>query len=336
VERAAPAPQRLFGSRIAGCGHYAPERRVANREIEARLGLAEGWIEQRTGIRARRYAAPQEATSDLAVAAAEDLFARNPAARRADIGLLLLATSTPDHLLPPCAPLVAQRLGLAGPGAMDLAGACAGFVQALVLADGYVRAHGRPALVVAANVLSRRLDPDDRPSAVLFADAAGAVLLEPTLDPGCGVLGAHLGSDGSLYHLVAIAAGGSRKPFADASIDETLMRIADGRTLFHHAVELMVSCAEHALATAGIAAQDITRFVPHQANARMTTIVARRLGIRPEAMLSSVDEFGNSSAATIPLTLSLATRHAPLRNGECLLFTAAGAGLTGGAAVIKH
>ena len=322
-------------ARLAGCGHYVPARRVLNREIETRLRLAEGWIEERTGIRARHYAAAEEATSDLAVKAAEDLFARNPG-KRADIGTLILATSTPDHLLPPTAPLVAHRLGLTHAGAMDLAGACSGFVQALVLADAYVRAQERPALVIAANVLSRRLDPNDRGSTVLFADAAGVVLLEPSQDPTAGLLAADLDADGTGYGFVSIPAGGTRKPFAQAaSPADVLMRMSDGGAMFQRAVDLMVTCAERVLKKGATSAQEVDRFVPHQANARMTAIVARRLGVRPEAMLSSVEDYGNSSAATIPLTLSLATRDAPLKAGQRLLFTAAGAGLTAGAALLR-
>lgn len=322
-------------TRIAGCGHYAPALRVPSSDIEKRLGLPAGWIVGRTGIETRRVAAADEATSDLAVKAGEDLFARYPG-RRNDIGLLILATSTPDHLLPPTAPLVAHRLGLTHTGAMDLAGACAGFVDALILADGYVRAQERPALVIAANVLSRRTDPADRNSAVLFADAAGAVLLEASQDPTCGLLGVDVTSDGAGYGLVSVAAGGSRKPFsAAASTAETLMRMTDGGALFQRAVDLMVACAERALAAARITPESLTRFIPHQANARMTSIVARRLGIAPDATLSSVAEYGNSSAATIPLTLSMALAATPLRSGEHLLFTAAGAGLTAASAVLR-
>ena len=324
-------------SRLRAFGCHVPATRVQNGEIETRLGLEAGWIERRTGIRARHYAEPAQALSDLAVAAGEDLFASLPAAdaSRPDIGLLLLATSTPDHLLPPTAPLVAHRLGLVGAGATDLAAACAGFVYALVLADGFVRTQRRPALIIAANLLSRRLDPMDRGSVALFADAAGAVLLTPDDDPACGLLGVDLASDGAGYGLVDIEAGGSRKPFRDVRDPrETLMRIADGQALFHKAVTLMTASARRALQAAGLSASDMSRFAPHQANARMTTMVAHQLGIAPEAVLSSIAEHGNSSAATIPLTLALAHRARPFSRGERLLVTAAGAGLTGGAAVI--
>jgi 3-oxoacyl-[acyl-carrier-protein] synthase-3 len=320
-------------SQLAAFGHYVPTQSVPNCEIEARLGLEAGWIEQRTGIRQRAYAAAGETLSDLAVGAGEHLFAASGEAREA--GLLLLATSTPDQLLPPSAPLVAHRLGLTGAGAVDLAGACGGFVYALALADGFVRSQGRPALVIAANVLSRRLNQDDRASAVLFADAAGAVLLKPSERSGQGVLGLDLTSDGAGYGLVDIPAGGSARPFAQVSDPkDVLMRIADGQALFHKAVGMMSASARRAMAHAGITAQEITHFCPHQANGRMTSMVAHQLGIAPEKALSSIADFGNSSAATIPLTLSLAQAQRPFAAGERLLVTAAGAGLTGGAAVI--
>ncbi len=320
-------------SRLAAFGRYVPDTLVRNAEIEARLGLEAGWIERRTGIRARCYADPSQALSDLAVAAGEDLFARYDGSR--DVGLLLLATSTPDHLLPPSAPLVAHRLGLKGAGAVDLAAACAGFVYALTLADAFVRAQGRPALVIAANLLSRRLDPMDRASAVLFSDAAGAVLLTPSDEPGRGLLGVDLTSDGAGYGLVHIEAGGSRKPFSQAQdMRETLMRIADGQALYQQAVTMMVDSGRRALERAGLKAAQISRFAPHQANGRMTAMVAHQLGIEPQAVLSSIEDHGNSSAATIPLTLALAHEARPFSSGERLLVTAAGAGLTGGAAVI--
>jgi len=323
----------LSFSHIAAFGHFVPAHAVPSSEIEARLKLEAGWIERRTGIRSRHWAASGEALSDLAVGAGESLFAG--LGETAEAGLLLLATSTPDQLLPPSAPLVAHRLGLKGAGAVDLAGACGGFVYALALADGFVRTQGRPALVIAANVLSRRLNHDDRASAVLFADAAGAVLLKPTDQPGRGVLGLDLTSDGSGYGLVDIPAGGSARPFAEVSDPkDVLMRIADGQALFHKAVQMMSSAARRAMAQAGVSADEITRFCPHQANGRMTSMVAHQLGIAPEKALSSIADYGNSSAATIPLTLPLAHAQKPFTRGERLLVTAAGAGLTGGAAVI--
>lgn len=321
-------------SRIVGFGHALPERRVANGEIETTHGLEPGWIERRTGIRERRWAASEDTLSGLAekagAMALED--ARTPAG---NIALVLLATSTPDHLLPPSAPLLAHRLGLSNAGAIDLAGACSGFLYALTLADGFARAQGKPVLVVAANILSRRINPAERASAVLFADAAGAVVVAPSDDPQTGLVGVDLAADGSRYDLISIAAGGSNRPFsADTRPEDLLMTMRDGREMFARAVEMMTACAVNAMGAAGCVAPDISRFVPHQANARIFDAVCDRLGIAPSKTVRTISDYGNSSAATIPLSLSLAHREKPFVSGEKLLLTAAGAGLAGGAAVL--
>lgn len=322
-----------MGSTIIALGHYAPERRVTNSEIEQRLALEAGWIERRTGIRERRFAAPDEALSDLAVAAGEMALARAgfDAAR---IGLLILATSTPDHLLPPSAPLVAHRLGLGGAGAIDMAGACAGFLYALAFADGFVRTQGAPALVIAANILSRRTNPNDRNSAVLFGDAAGAALLAPSERKGTGVLGLNLASDGSAYDLIQIPAGGSRRPFGeDVAASETLMRFSDGRAVFVKAVKMMAEASGRALERAGLAVADVDHWIPHQANTRIIAGTQEMLGIPDDKTVSSVALYGNSSAATIPFTMSLSATERTYKPGDRILMCAAGAGLTGGAVV---
>lgn len=321
-------------SRLAGFGHCVPARRVENSEIEESLGLEPGWIERRTGIRTRHWAEPGDTLSGLA-ARAGAVALENAGIARADIALTLLATSTPDHLLPPSAPLLAHHLGLANSGAIDLAGACSGFLYALTLADGFVRAQGRPVLVVAANILSRRINPAERASAVLFADAAGAVVLMPSEDAQTGILGVNLASDGSRYDLISIPAGGSNRPFAaDVAASECLMTMRDGREMFAQAVEMMGNCAERALQQAGLGPADVSHFVPHQANARIFDAVCSHLRIEPERTVRTIMDYGNSSAATIPLSLSLAQQAAPFAPGEKLLLTAAGAGLTGGACVV--
>lgn len=320
------------GVRIAGLGHHVPARVVPNSEIEGKLGLEPGWIERRTGIESRRWAQSGDTLSAMSVQAGR-LALAGPV-RPEEIGLLVLATSTPDQLLPPTAPLVAHRLGLPRAGAIDLAGACAGFLYALVLADAHVRMTGRAALLIAANILSRRIALSDRASAVLFADAAGAMLLAPSADPDAGVIGSDLASNGGGYDLVGIPGGGSTRPFsADLAPGATLMTIRDGKTLFAEAIGLMAECSRRALAQAGIGAAQVSRFVPHQANGRMIDALGRTLGIEPERIVTSIRHHGNSSAATIPLSLSLCQRERPLRPGERLLFAAAGAGLTGGACV---
>lgn len=325
----------MTGVEIIGLGHYAPERIVPNAEIEARLGLDAGWIKRRTGIDARRYAADDQALSDLAIRAG-DMAIAQAGLSRSDVGLLLLATSTPDHLLPPTAPLVAHRLGLANAGGIDMAGACAGFIYALTLADSYVRSHGAPVLVIAANILSRRINPAERASSVLFADAAGAVLLAPSVRKDSGVRGAHLAAQGAHYGLISIPAGGSRKPFTtDLNASETLMIMSDGQAVYTKAVAMMTGAAEIALQKACIPAAEVTHFIPHQANARMMGTVAHQIGVKPESLRTTIAEFGNSSAATIPLTLSISAQEHAYKRGDAVLMTAAGAGLTGGAAVLR-
>ena len=321
------------GAKILGLGHHVPSRKVMNAEIESGLGLEAGWIEQRTGIRSRYWAAPEDTLSGLAANAGERALA-GADINRAEIGLLVLATSTPDHLLPPSAPLVAHKLGLASAGAVDLAGACAGFIHALTYAEGFVRLYKKPALVIAANILSRRINRDERASSILFADAAGAILLGPSGDISQGILGLSLGSDGSGYDLIKIPGGGSNRPFDEVmDIEDTRMTITNGREVFVKAVDMMTYCARDALSRAGLDTTAITRFVPHQANIRMMNALANNLKIDEARTVSTVAEYGNSSAATIALSLSIAHEQKPFQPGEKLLLAAAGAGLTGGALV---
>uniref|UniRef100_UPI001652B755 3-oxoacyl-[acyl-carrier-protein] synthase III n=1 Tax=Agrobacterium tumefaciens TaxID=358 RepID=UPI001652B755 len=322
-------------SRMAGFGHAVPARCVDNAEIEASLGLEAGWIERRTGIRSRYWAEAGDTLSGLAERAGR-MALEDAKINADDIALTLLATSTPDHLLPPSAPLLAHRLGLTRSGAIDLAGACSGFLYALTLADGFVRTYGRAVLVAAANILSRRINPAERASAVLFADAAGAVVLTPCPEVKRGVLSADLVADGSGYDLIQIAAGGSSQPFSAGMIaEDALMTMRDGREVFSRAVALMTNTSQRVLHEAELTAADISRFVPHQANARMSDAVCGNLGIEREKTVRTIGSFGNSSAATIPLSLSITNAERPLAGGETLLLTAAGAGMTGGAVVYR-
>jgi 3-oxoacyl-[acyl-carrier-protein] synthase-3 len=324
----------MMCSEIIGFGRYAPQRRVLNAEIEERLKLERGWIERRTGILERRYAADGEALTDMAAAAGEEALAQS-GIDRSSIALTLLATSTPDHPLPPSAPLLAHCLGLMHSGCIDLAGACAGFLYALVLADGFVRAQDAPVLVVAGNVLSRRINPAERASCILFADAAGSLVLAPTERPGCGLLGASLAAEGSGYDMIKIEAGGSRRPFApDTPVEETLMTIPDGQAVFSRAVDMMVATSREALGKAKLTIADIDWLIPHQANARIMAAVAGKLGVPEEKMISTVASYGNSSAATIPFSLALAAQEGRIKPGDRILMCAAGAGLTGGAVVL--
>lgn len=313
----------------AGFGHYVPERQVSNAEIERDMGLPTDWIESRTGIRTRHYAAADQALSDLAVPAGA------MALRGADaeeVGLMLLATSTPDHLLPPTAPLVAHRLGL-GCGAVDLAGACAGFLHALTLGAGHVRLTGQSVLVIAANLLSRRIDPDEVASRVLFADAAGAVLLRPSGDPAQGPRAVVLRSDGAGYDHIRIERGGSRLPFTATGAGGLTMRMPDGRAVFASAVEGMAGSALQALSEVGLEPADIATWLPHQANRRIVEKVGQKIGLQAADWLGTLSRHGNSSAATMPLALSChLAEGGSLRPGPVLL-SAFGAGLIWGAVI---
>ncbi|GAA5656128.1 acetoacetyl CoA synthase NphT7 [Brucella sp. NBRC 13694] len=309
-----------ISSRMAGFGHYVPDRRVANDELELRLGLDTGWIERRTGIRERRWAAPDETLTDMAMKAGE-MALQDAGVPHNSVALVILATSTPDHLLPPSAPLLAHKLGPENCGGIDLAGACSGFLYALVLADGFVKNFRKPVLVVAANILSRRISMEERNTAILFADAAGSVLLAPSNDPHAGLRGSALMSDGGNYGLISIPAA------------ETRMTMRDGKAVFTQAVRMMSRCATDALERAALSATDVNRFFPHQANARITDTVCDQLHLPASITARSIALFGNSSAATIPLSLSLASKSQPFQSGERLLLSAAGAGMIAGAAV---
>jgi 3-oxoacyl-[acyl-carrier-protein] synthase-3 len=320
--------------KILSAASAIPGTVISNAEVEKRLGLESGWIERRTGIRQRPTAMPTEATSDFAVRAGAE------ALRRAEVdgsenGLLLLATSTPDHLLPPTAPLVAHRLNLARAGAVDLTGACAGFLYALVLASTWVDAMGRSALVIGANILTRRVNPADAATAALFSDGAGAVVVAP--GSPTALLGSHLEADGSAYDIIGIEAGGTRQPLSVEAVKEGrhLMTMRRGAALFKHAVHAMADAGKAAMLKAGIDSSAIDLWVPHQANSRIIGDAGSRLGISPDRTVNVVAECGNSSAATIPIALAHAIEAGRLRRGQILLLTAAGAGMLSAGVVLR-
>ncbi len=311
----------FYPSSIISFGHAVPKHQVFNAEIETELGLELGWIERRTGIRRRYWVEDGETLTDLAAEAGR-MALQHAGLARSEIGMVMLATSTPDHLLPPSAPLLAHKIGLTDAGAVDLAGACSGFLYALVMGDALVRTQGRAVLIVAANILSRRINRQERASAIMFGDAAGAVVLAPSQNGLCSVVSSTLTSDGSHYDLIGIPAG------------ETLMTMRDGRTMFAQAVKTMTECGKTVLQQANVDPTTINHFVPHQANARIFDMVSEQLQLSNAVTARTITNYGNSSAATIPLSLSLG--QSIYRKGDLILLTAAGAGLTGGAALINY
>ena len=314
-----------------------PDRTVSSEHLERTLGLKSGWIAQRTGIGQRRWVAEGQAVSDLAVSAGQRALDRCDRATRERVQTLILATSTPDHPLPPTAPLVADHLGMNGIAAFDLAAACPGFLYALRLADAICRADGSGVLVIAANVLSRRIRQGDPATTALFADGAGAVVVMPG-GRGAQILGVRLSSDGSGWDQLIIPHGGSRHPVDATSLKEGLhrMQIRDGMSVFRYAVESMSGLGEAILEEHQLTSDDVDWWVPHQANRRIIDAAGKRLGVPPERTMVTVDSLGNSSAATIPIALDRLSDTAPFTPGQIVLLTAAGAGLASGAALLRQ
>ncbi|HKK71217.1 MAG TPA: beta-ketoacyl-ACP synthase 3 [Candidatus Krumholzibacteria bacterium] len=321
---------------IVGTGHASPGVTVESTILEAELGLEPGWIERRTGIRSRRVCSADQACSDLAIEAgiaALDDAGLDPST----VGLVVLATSTPDHLLPPTAPRVAAGIGAPGAGGFDLAGACAGFVYALGVGAGWTAAFGAPVLVVASNVLSRRLDPADAGSRAVFADGAGAVVLAPerSARPAARIRALRVGSDARHADAIRVVAGGSVHPFDADALREGLhfLRIERGSVVFQEAVRGMVRASRAALDDAGCTIHDLDAWIPHQANRRILDRAGNELGLDSARRVDILPTWGNSSAASIPTALSLHRRTTP-RPGTVLL-SAVGAGLLEAAAVVE-
>ena len=319
---------------LLGLGTSVPAQIVTNHDLARTLDTDDAWIRSRTGIAQRHVAEPHIATSDLAVeaGAAAIKSADNP-----EVDVVVLATMTPDRPCPATAPAVAARLGLGSGMAFDLNAACSGFVYGLAVSAGLVSAGiAQHALLVGADVMSRTVDPADRNTAVLFGDGAGAVIVGAGDDAAPGAIGPFdLGGDGDLGDLLHIAAGGSRLP-ADADTvarREHFLRM-DGKEVYRQAVAGMAASCRRVLDTAGLGIGEIDHLVAHQANARILTAVAERLGVADERRVCNVDRYGNTTAASIPL--ALADLHAQgVRPGALILLTAFGAGLSWGSVLLR-
>ena len=319
---------------ITGIGSYAPERVMTNDELAEMVDTSDEWIVERTGIRERRVAAPEEALSDLAMPAANDALEQahlDPA----DLDLIVVATVTPDMPFPSTGALVADRLGAKEAAAYDLSAGCTGFVYALVQAHGML-AGGLvdKALVVGGDVLSRIVDWEDRSTCVLFGDGAGAVVLE-RVEEG-GFLGFELGADGSGGPELYMPGGGSRVP---ASVESVTGRQhyakMNGREVFKFATRVLVDSAAKVLDECDVPVEEVDVYVPHQANVRIIDHARRKLGIPEERTVVNVDRFGNTSSGSIPLALGDAEADGRLQPGELVLMTGMGAGLTWGSALIE-
>ncbi|MCS6987112.1 MAG: ketoacyl-ACP synthase III [Sphingomonadaceae bacterium] len=316
---------------LRGTGGALPPRRVTNDELAARLATSDAWIVERTGIRARHLAPPGMCTSDLAVAAAQAaLVAAGTPAQAID--LVVVATSTPDRTFPATATAVQARLGITGGAAFDLQAVCSGFVYALAVADSLLRtAAYRRALVIGAELFSRILDWDDRATAVLFGDGAGAVVLEamePAEAQGRGILAARLRADGRYGDLLYVDGG----PGTTGTVGRLRMQ---GREVFRHAVVNLADIVHETAILAGVSVADIDWLVPHQANRRIIEATARKLGLPMERVIVTVDEHANTSAASVPLALDQGIRDGRIRPGQLCLLEAMGGGFTWGAVLLR-
>jgi 3-oxoacyl-[acyl-carrier-protein] synthase III len=304
---------------ITGLGAYVPERVVTNDEIARLVETSDEWIVTRTGIRERRVAAPEEALSDLALPAAREALERAGVPARS-IDLLIVATVTPDMAFPSTAAVLANELGAGEAAAYDLSAGCTGFMYALAQAYGMLAGGlSRRALVVGGDVLSKIVDWHDRSTCVLFGDGAGAVVME-RVERG-GFLGFELGADGSGGPDLFLPAGGHVQ--------------MNGREVFKFATRVLVSSAQELLDECGVGVDDVDVYVPHQANVRIMEHAREKLGIPAERMVVNVDRYGNTSSGSIPLALADAARDGRLRQGELVLMTGMGAGLTWGSALIE-
>ena len=315
---------------IRGLGSYLPERVVTNDDLAARLDTSDEWIRTRTGIRERHYAAPEEATSDLALQAARRAL-EDAGCTPEDIDVLIVATTTPDHPVPATAPIVAAKLGLTRT-AFDLNAACSGFVYGLQV-GATLAAAGARVLLIGAETLTRYVDHDDRSIAVLFGDGAGAVVLEGREGASIGPF--DLGSDGSEVEILWMRAGGAREPFDPVLHAEASSRMSmRGGDVYRHAVTRMSASSQAVLDAAGMSVDDIDLLVGHQANQRILEAVGQRLGVPEDISYMTVDRHGNTSAASIPLALDDARRAGRLRPGARVLLTAFGGGLTWGSCLL--
>jgi len=325
-------------SHIVGTGHYVPERRLTNRELEAMVDTSDAWIVERTGISERRVAREGETTSDMAANAARRALEDANLSPK-DIDMIIVATVTPDLPLPSTAVLVQQKLGARSdcPG-FDLAAACTGFIYGLSIANQFVSSGAaRHVLVIGAELLSRFLDWSDRTTCVLFGDGAGAVVVGPAPAGGeRGIRSVHLFADGTLAPSLYIPAGGSQSPASVQTVQERMHYVRmDGPELFKVAVKNLASCCQEALKHHGMDAREVSWVFAHQANRRILEGVASRTGIPWDRFYLNIQKYGNTSSASVPIALDEAAKEKRLIADQNLVLCALGGGITWGSASIR-
>ena len=319
------------GAKITALGCYVPPGVLTNPDLEKLVDTNNQWILERTGIVERHIAAPEVATSDMAVEAARCALAHRGIAPT-EIEAVLVCTVTPDMMFPSTACLVQHRIGAKGAWGFDLVAACSGFIYGLTVAAHLVMAGThKKVLVIGADTMSRIIDYTDRGTCILFGDGAGAMLIEPGAD-GEGFLGFLNEIDGSGSDALKMPAGGSRLPASAETVEQRLHYVKqDGQQVFKYAVRKMYDVCKTLLDRHGLSAKDVKLMIPHQANLRIINATAERLGMRADQVIINIDRFGNTTAATIPLATRDAIAAGSLKKGDIVLFAAVGAGFTVGA-----
>jgi 3-oxoacyl-[acyl-carrier-protein] synthase III len=325
----------MIRAKITGTGSALPDKILTNFDLEQMVDTTDEWIVARTGIRERRIAKDGEYTSTFASAAA--LKALEAAGVRADeIDMIIIGTLTPDFPFPATACLVQQTIKATNAVCFDLSAACSGFIYALATAEKFIASGSvKKALVIGAETLSRIVDWSDRNTCLLFGDGAGAVVLE-AVEGESGILSTHMHSDGNYWDILYQKGCGSRNPATQQNLDDRLVYLTmHGNEVFKCAVRAMAEVAQEALAANGLTSEDVSLFIPHQANQRIVDSVGKRLSINSERVFVNLDRYGNTSAASIPIALDEAFRAGRIKAGDIVLLDAFGGGLTWGAALLR-
>lgn len=323
------------GAGILGTGAYLPDNVLSNQELAERFGVTTDWIYDRTGIHNRRIAAPGQACSDLAIAAARQALTASGTTPD-EIGMVIMATSTADYRMPATAAIVQGTLGIPAAACFDLSAACSGFVYGLVVACHAVSCGFCPkVLLIGAELLSQVASPVDCDSAILFGDGAGAVVIGSVPD-GFGLLATDAGSIGSEHGAIVIPAGGSRLPASQQTLAEQLQYVRmDGQQVFMFAMRVLGNSAMRVIQKAGLSLEDVDLFIPHQANRRIIEAAAGRLDLPMDKIVIDLEQCGNTSAATIPIALHNALGQGRVRHGDRLVLTGFGGGVSWGSALVR-